>query len=205
MNIKEYEKIKDMNYLEYCDYLQSKYGIGQADYMDESYNKNPKCTRTKEGLFAHHKMEDHAKRLSKKEDAKKYPFEWQRKENIVYCDLLEHLLLHVLICKYPAEKSLVGIGGVIVYLVPELNDVYSGWTATQDWQKKCHDKIINDKQVYLLILQQFIDFVKYDETLSLFVTDESFLCQSLNDRYGIWNSDNNKMIYDEISEMWEES
>ena len=35
MNIKEYEKIKDMNYLEYCDYLQSKYGIGQAVYMDE--------------------------------------------------------------------------------------------------------------------------------------------------------------------------
>ncbi len=27
MNINEYEKIKNYTYLEYCDYLQNKYGI----------------------------------------------------------------------------------------------------------------------------------------------------------------------------------
>jgi len=33
------------------------------------------------------------------------PYECQKKENIVYCDLLEHLLLHVLICYYPHPEK----------------------------------------------------------------------------------------------------
>ena len=57
-----------------------------------------------------------------KQIAELCPFEWQKKENIVYCDYLEHLLLHVLICKYPADCSdtSVGIGGVINFIAPEL-------------------------------------------------------------------------------------
>lgn len=58
MNMIEYLKVKDYTYSEYCDYLQSKYGIGLADYMTKSFNPNPKCKRTKEGLIAHHKEED---------------------------------------------------------------------------------------------------------------------------------------------------
>lgn len=88
MDMNEYRKVKDLTYLEYCDYLQNKYGIGLADYMTKSYNVNPKCKRTKEGLFAHHKREDKMIMLSDKEIAKRCPFEWQQKENIVYCDYL---------------------------------------------------------------------------------------------------------------------
>lgn len=51
--------------------------------------------------------------------AQRYPFEWQKKENIVYCDYLEHLLLHVLICMYPSEDKIpgvsVGIGGIVTF------------------------------------------------------------------------------------------
>lgn len=57
MNMDEYQKVKDLTYLEYCDYLQRKYGIGLANYMTKSYNINSKCKRTKEGLIAHHKKE----------------------------------------------------------------------------------------------------------------------------------------------------
>ena len=57
MNMIEYLKVKDYTYSEYCGYLQSKYGIGLADYMTKSFNPNPKCKRTKEGLIAHHKKE----------------------------------------------------------------------------------------------------------------------------------------------------
>lgn len=53
-------------YLEYCDYLQLKYGIGLADYMTKSYNPNPRCKRTKDGLVAHHKKEDTMIMLSTK-------------------------------------------------------------------------------------------------------------------------------------------
>ena len=107
MNIKEYEKVKNLTYLEYCEYLQEKYGIGLSDYMTKSWNKNNKVTITKDGLLAHHKYEDRAIMLSNKEFAKNNPFEWQKAENIVYCDYLEHLLLHILICEYPScDKNL---------------------------------------------------------------------------------------------------
>ena len=71
-----------MNYLEYCDYLQKKYGIAKVPYMTESWNKNTKCTRTKEGLIAHHKYEDHAILLADPEHAKNNPYEWQLPVNI---------------------------------------------------------------------------------------------------------------------------
>ena len=99
MKLQEYEKVKDYTYLEYCDYLQEKYGIGFCDYMTKNWNKNQKVTRTKDGLYVHHKYEDHAIMLSTKEYAMKNPYEWQLKENLVYCDFLEHLLLHILICE----------------------------------------------------------------------------------------------------------
>ena len=30
MNLDEYEKVKDLSYPEYCDYLQTKYGFGKT-------------------------------------------------------------------------------------------------------------------------------------------------------------------------------
>ena len=41
--------------------------------------------------------------LFEKEHAMKNPYEWQLAKNIVYCDYLEHLFLHILICEYPAK------------------------------------------------------------------------------------------------------
>ena len=152
MDMSEYQRVKEYTYLEYCDYLQSKYGIGLADYMTKSYNTNSKCKRTKDGLVAHHKKEDTIIMLSKKEVAQMCPFEWQSKENIVYCDYLEHLLLHVLICKYPSNATAdfikAGIGGIVEFIVPELNDVYSGWLKNQTSRKNSHDKVSEDKEVY---------------------------------------------------------
>ena len=71
MDIKEYEKVKNYTYLEYCDYLQQKYGIGLCDYMRPNWTKNPKVTRTKDGLYVHHKYEDHAIMLGNPEFAQK--------------------------------------------------------------------------------------------------------------------------------------
>ena len=138
MNRSEYENVKNFTYVEYCDYLQNIHGIGKYDYMTKSWNKNTKCTRTNEGLISHHKYENCAIMLSKKEFAMLNPFEWQLAKNIIFCDYLEHLLLHVLICEQPSEEKndleAVGIGGVINFIVPELNDFYSGWVTKQEWQ-----------------------------------------------------------------------
>lgn len=91
MRITEYDKVKDYSYLQYCEYLQNKYGKGLCEYMTASWVKSRKVTRTKEGLFVHHKYEDQAIRLSHPEIAKNYPYEWQLPENLIYCDFLEHL------------------------------------------------------------------------------------------------------------------
>lgn len=200
MNIQEYNKVKDFTYLEYCDYLQQKYGIGLSDYMTISWNKNSKCSRTKDGLMAHHKYEDHAILLSTKEFAMKNPFEWQLAKNIVYCDYLEHLFLHILICEYPSEDrnflEAVGIGGVINYIVPELNDLYSGWETGQSWRKNCHDLIINDKDVYLTLLKRF----KTNCNDYPFYTDDC-LYTSFNEHFGLWSRKKNEKLFKEIEKL----
>ena len=200
MNLAEYERVKDLTYLQYCDYLQNKYGIGLCDYMTKSWNKIQKVTRTKEGLLAHHKFEDHAILLANKYHAMQNPYEWQLAKNIIYCDYLEHLLLHILICECPAEdqneNEAVGIGGVINFLVPELNDFYSGWKTNQGWRLNCHNLIKDDKAVYLTLVKRFKELWKdYPE----FKVD--FLLTSFNEPFGLWSSQQNQKLYDEIKKL----
>ena len=209
MNFLEYEKVKDFTYLEYCDYLQKKYGMSAYNYLTPNWNKNPKITRTKEGLVAHHKFEDHAVMLSTAEYAMQNPYEWQHKENIIYCDYLEHLFLHILICEYPAEDrnpyEVVGLGGVINYIMPELNDLYSGWQTGQAWRKVCHDKVVNDKDVYLALVKRF----KYGWQHSgwYFTEAEEFkydfdkLCSSFNEQFGLWSKKDNNALYKEFKAL----
>lgn len=200
MKLEEYEKIKALTYLEYCDYLQQKYGIGLCDYMTKSWYKNSKVSRTKEGLLAHHKYEDHAIMLSTKEFAIQNPYEWQLARNIVYCDYLEHLLLHILICEYPAEdrneNEDVGIGGVINFLVPELNDFYSGWHTEQAWRKICHSRIQDDKDTYFSLLKRFKTTCKNHPAYR-----EDCLYTSFNHLFGLWSIKNNIPIFKEIATL----
>lgn len=200
MHISEYENIKDLTYLQYCDYLQDKYGIGLCDYMTKSWNKNKKVTRTNEGLIAHHKYEDHAIMLADKNYAQNNPFEWQLAKNIVYCDYLEHLFLHILICEYPADDhnvdEAVGIGGVINFIVPELNDVYSGWETKQGWRKTCHELIKEDKAVYLTLLKRFKTNC---QNYPLYT--ENCLLTSFNQLFGLWSKEKNQKLYDEINTL----
>lgn len=198
MNIIEYNKVKDLHYSEYCDYLQNKYGIGRSDYMTPAWNKKPTVTRSSEGLFAHHKYEDHAVMLAEKEYAMKNPFKWQLAENIVYCDYLEHLFLHILICENPSENrnenEAVGIGGITKHIVPVLNDYYSGREAKMNWQRICLDVVKNDKNVYLLLLKRFKESCC---NYPLYTKDCLLSCH--NDK--TWNKSKNKEIFAEIMKL----
>ena len=200
MKLEEYNKVKDFTYIQYCDYLQMKYGIGLSDYMTKSWNKNQKISRTKEGLLSHHKFEDHAIMLADKNYAMKNPYEWQLAENIVYCDYLEHLFLHILICENPSpnrnKNEAVGIGGIINYIAPELNDLYSGWQTSQEWRKVCHSLILDDKNVYLLLLKRF----KKNCFNYPFYTPKC-LYTSYNDKFGLWRIENNKELFKEIENL----
>jgi len=202
MKIIEFENVKEMRYLEYCDYLQEKYGVGLVDYMTKSFIKNKRVSRTSDGLIAHHKAEDKMIMLSNTTIAEMCPYEWQKKENIVYCDYLEHLFLHVLICKYPSPEKIpladVGIGGVVNFIVPELNDLYSGWVSKEPWRVNCHKIVIDDKVVYLEILRMFIKYLEEDRGNGR----KDILHTSFNETYGRWSRRQNARIYAEIDKLW---
>lgn len=191
MDCNEYEKVKNFTYRQYCDYLKQKYGNAKFDYFSKSFVKNPRISRTKEGLYCHHIFEDSAIDLSNPIWAKKHSYEYQKAENLCYCDLLEHLFLHILICEYPMTEEgsfeLVGIGGVINFFVPELNDLYSGFKTMQPWQKFCHDKVINDKDVYIMLVKRF------------YLNHKDFNYRlSLNERFGTWHTKNNSALFSEL-------
>lgn len=171
MNINEFEKVKDMNYFDYCDYLKEKYGEAKDYYMTKSFNKKPSITRTKEGLFCHHIIEYYVPKLSEKGVASHYPYEYQAPENLVYCDYLEHMLLHIMIDEQ-SEAVCTGIGGLVVFMIPQLNDFYCGAIPKPNWLRNVRDKIINDKDVYLLLLTKLFEaryaVQKTDKSCSIF-------------------------------------
>lgn len=204
MNINEYEKIKNYTYLEYCDYLQNKYGIGKSNYMSSSWYRINKVSRSGEGLFAHHKYEDHAAMLATKFIAQQNPFEWQLAQNIVYCDFLEHLFLHILITEYATNNDNVskglGIGGVVNFIVPELNDLYSGFEIKQKWKQTCFDLVKDDKKVYLTLIKRFMTTCSSNPYYK-----ENDLFRSYSEMFGydFWFGINNVKLYNEISEIKE--
>lgn len=107
-----YNYLLTLSYEEAITILQDKYGQAKDDYYREkSYKKFlnkeiksialGKYSRTSEGLYCHHVDEDKHINVSNKNFIlrKKYSFELQKKERLVYCDLFEHLILHALIAK----------------------------------------------------------------------------------------------------------
>lgn len=161
MDIEEYDKVKDMTYLQYCDYLQDKYGMSPINYCKSNFHKNNNVTRTKWGLFVHHKYENHAILLSVPGWMENNPYEYQLKENLVYCNFLEHLFLHILITEYPEPddpEEIVGSGGVHLimsnlidfwsfYFLPGLVEKYR-LRGPLPWQQICFDAIKGNIDVF---------------------------------------------------------
>lgn len=75
-------------------------------------NYNTKRSKYKsDGLILHHFYENKFPNLSYLSSIRQHSdFLYQRKENLVYCNLLEHLILHALIFKETKNEKL-GIGG----------------------------------------------------------------------------------------------
>ena len=147
MTLDEYNAAKNMNYNAFCEYLKAKYGIATEDYYLPGFVRNNKVSRTREGLFAHHVMEDRAILLSTREVAMTHPMLYQSKENLVYCDWVEHLYLHLLIAENPAPDAEegVGIGGCVSFLVPQLNDVFAGFRSDKEWEQNCINKVFDEE------------------------------------------------------------
>ena len=147
-----YCSLLDLSYAEAVDLLLNKYGGSQDDYYREkSYLRffngeiknitKGKVTRTKEGLYCHHIFENQYSMLTDSDSLfeQRVPFAAQKKENLVYCDLIEHLILHALIAKETGGRF--GYMGYAVHLDPMVGDWYINRIIPElEWEKNCYNR-----------------------------------------------------------------
>ncbi len=123
MDLIEYDKVKNMTYVNYCEYL---------------YEKYKDCQKT--GLFKHHTFENRKANLSNPEVAKTATEE--ERNSITYCHFDEHLLLHILIGEQTDPKLSLGIGGAINYIIPELRNYFE--TGQHFYKKEFYSDLNKD-------------------------------------------------------------
>lgn len=174
-----YKKLMKMSYQELVQFLLKKYGPAKHDYFanERCISKNSKISRTNEGLFCHHIDEDKAIMLSTDKYAAQNPFRYQKADRLVYCNLLEHFLLHILITEEPRNKNAneneaQGIGGAVNFISKQLNDVYGGYSFTQSWRIKVADAVRNDYGSYIVMLKRLWEIIKNDPIYSMLIPKE---------------------------------
>ena len=151
--IEEYKNLLSLSYEDAVESLLQKYGPVIDDYFREkSYNRffngeiksitKGKFTKTSEGLYCHHVFENKYYNLTNKDFCKEQnaPYEVHKKENLVYCDLIEHFILHILITKETNGKF--GWPGVRTYLLNNLVEWYVVCVniPTEKWRLFCYKK-----------------------------------------------------------------
>lgn len=152
-----YKGLLNLSYSDMVQHLIEKHGeVIDNYYKEKSYNKflngeiksiaSGNYTKTKEGLYCHHIMENEYENISNKEYIAhyKYPYEYHHKENLVYCDLIEHLILHALITKETNGDR--GFKGLVVFLMPTVEEWYiDGDEPRVLWMQLCRERAFLSK------------------------------------------------------------
>lgn len=149
----EYLVLLSKTYNEAVEFLLKKYGAAEDDYYREkSYERflrgeiknitKGKFARSMEGLECHHILENKFLNMTNNSFIRNQniPFKYHQKEKLVFCDVVEHAILHTLIAK---ETSLeFGSPGYIVFLRPKIEDWYIKKIIPQKskWHIACYDK-----------------------------------------------------------------
>ena len=174
-----YQRLMKMSYDDLVQFLINKYGPAKYDYFTNEYCtiKNKNVTRTSEGLYCHHIDEDKAIMLSNDKFAAQNPYEYQRANRLVYCNFLEHLLLHILIVEEPKKlnankNEIQGIGGAVDFICKQLNDLYNGYEYKQEWMINTTSVVKNDYESYILMLRRLWKDVQNNKTLSSMISKE---------------------------------
>jgi hypothetical protein len=149
-SLQEFYSQEKFSYKELCEILTKKYGIVDGNYFntEECKSTNSKIKRGKEGLFIHHIQEKNHIMLCDSEYAKKLPFDYQKGYNLVYCNIFEHLLLHMKIVQECIPKKggeVPGLGGVVNLIGPQISYRYAkGEIKIENIVKKDFEKIMNN-------------------------------------------------------------
>lgn len=179
-------KLLDLSYIDLVQHLIQKYGEARDDYYRENSYKRflkgeiksitkGKFARSKEGLFCHHVYENKSLKLSDIDFIKKnkYPYRYQKKENLVYCDLIEHLILHAVIAK---ETNLeFGFPGFSAYIAPMIIEWYiDEKIPSPPWQQVARTKAIVTPEEAIEILYQANKSIgkSFPRTLNKYLEEE---------------------------------
>lgn len=167
-----YLSMLDGTYDEAIKKLLIKYGEVKEDYFREpSYKRflngeiknitKGQYSRANEGLECHHIFENQYINIGSKDTIYdfKYPFQIQKKENLVYCDIIEHFILHVLIVK--ETNGEFGEGGSEIFLRPKIEDwLISKKIPKPQWMKKCIERAFLPKYETKFLLKKSDEVLK---------------------------------------------
>nr|WP_228082788.1 hypothetical protein [Mammaliicoccus lentus] len=167
-----YMNLLSLTYQEAVQFLIEKHGeVADNYYKKESYAKflngdiknitRGKYTKSKEGLYCHHILENKYENISNKEYIThfKYPYEYHLKENLVYCDLLEHLILHALITKETNGDR--GFNGLVEVLIPTAEEWYiDGDEPRKIWMQLCRERAFLSKEFTEKLLSDVDELLK---------------------------------------------
>jgi hypothetical protein len=168
MHSEDLKKQISMSYDAQVQVLLKKYGPAEYDYFldDVSWEKSRFVARTSEGLQCHHIDEDTIPTLSDPSIARLHPFVHQKRERLVYCNFLEHLLLHMKIgydrffknhekISDPSEFVLFLSHGVRM-LTREINALYHEDGSVYAWENTCYARIRDHFPDYTDMLGHFL-------------------------------------------------
>lgn len=159
----KYQDLLKLNYEDCVNYLKKKYGN-----VTKNYFSNPQCksksqgiSRTKEGLYIHHVDEDKAILLADKEQALQNPWAYQLADRLVYCNLLEHLILHIKITE--KTKGEFGWRGIHAFMIPQFNDIFTG-VIYKNWMENCRLAVKDLKNEYLSVINYYYKWLLKSNT-----------------------------------------
>lgn len=165
----EIRKELSLSYDALTKYLIEKYGAAKVDYFCTSScrSRNNTVSRTKDGLLCHHIDEDKGGNLSKPALAAMQPYEWQKKERLVYCNYIEHLILHIKIAilrqkaplKTPMDIYNFFTSGGIFMICSDLNDLFTNKGSSLNWQKRCYAEVEENLSDYVLLIKLLLRYL----------------------------------------------
>lgn len=171
--IEYYRKLLDSTYYDAVQQIKDANGECRGDYYNEkSFNnyidgKNKKPRHGKKvrqglkGLEIHHIDENKVANLSSlekiKNDKEAQKFEHQKQERLVYCDLLEHIILHALIAK--ETNNSFGYEGY-ESLYSKVNNWVEGTKLPKaDIDKKSYERIGLTQEEKVTFLAEVVKYV----------------------------------------------
>ena len=218
MTREDIEKQMAMNYDDQVAYLLKKYWPAEGDYFldDTLYIKNKEITRTSEGLECHHIDENIIPTLSDVSVAKQHSFDYQRKDRLVYCNLMEHLLLHIKIGRsrfYENHadmrvdqdlKELITHG--VNMLSMDCNDLFMHQGSDIIWRQNCYEVIQDSYEEYIEMLRDFQRYIVEEIRLSEFekplYRGRSFTDEETGERAVITEITDEQVIAETDTERW---